>query len=77
MEFQALDAWLGRIRYALFEFADQLLAAVCLARFGISGQEKELLFAASTPVRGCFFWVVSETSGYARLRTGMVWACRW
>jgi len=70
MKFQALDAWLGGIRYALFKLADQLLAAMCLARLGISGQEEELL-AASTRVRGCF-WVVSEASGYARLRTGMV-----
>ena len=53
MQFYALDARLSGIRYALFELADQLLAAICLARLGISGQEEEL-FAGSTRVRGWF-----------------------
>jgi hypothetical protein len=71
VQFYALDARLVGLRYALFKLADQLLAAICLARLGISGQE-EKLFAAGARVRGWFFWVISETSGYARLRTGMV-----
>jgi hypothetical protein len=69
VQFYALDARVGGIRYALFKLVNQLLAAMCLARLGISGEKEELL---SARVRGCFFWVVSETSGYARLRTGMV-----
>ena len=37
VQFYALDARLGGIRYALFKLADQLLAAICLARLGKPG----------------------------------------
>lgn len=76
-EFQALDARLCGLGYATLEVADELVAAVGFAGFGIAGEQEELLCdTLGARIRGSILASLGGVGGgcgFARLRTGMVW----